>query len=325
MPKKGQNSTSKRTGDTLASLRTVFDILVRLQSGSQQGVSIANLAEEQGISTKQVRRYLDVLEEFGVGFEADDRGNRAKPLRITTVRRNQPPFNALFLDREELMLLYSHLAGLHHAGNPEIRDRLWDKVTHNLGVEPVSSLQLHGAIGNFDKAYKSYDDKRTIIADLLSALYGNHPCQALYRKANNQELDPYDIEPYELIEFDGGLYVFCRVISHGDVRMLAVERFQSLTVDPNKNFLRDPKVLGTIRMRKEQAFRIIWDTHLYQVKLRFNHKVSFYVAERIWHPSQKIKMHENGDLTLEFTASGRVEIERWINSWGEECEVLWFE
>ena len=322
MPNKGQQSTSKRSGDTLASLRTAFDILVRLQAGTDGGVTVDSLAQEQGISTKQVRRYLDVLEEFGVGFEGDSRGNRANPLRISTLRRNAPPFNGLFLTRDELLLLYAQMSGLHHAGDPAIRGRLLDKVSHNLGVDSVNSKLLEGALGNFDKAYKSYDEKRGVIAGLLKALHGNHPCQTAYRKAKSSEATDYPMEPYELIEFSGGLYVYCRVRTHGGVRMLAVERIETLNVDTGTTFRREPAVLEDIRIQKERAFRIIDDGEVLNIKLRFTPSVAYYVAERIWHPSQQITWHDDGGLTMEFAASGRIEIDKWINSWGQDVQVL---
>ena len=55
---------------------------------------------------------------------------------------------------------------------------------------------------------------------------------------------------------------------------------------------------------------------------RFSPAVAFYAAERTWHPTQTITRHKDGSLTLAFTASGRIEIERWIRGWGEECEVV---
>ena len=37
---------------------------------------------------------------------------------------------------------------------------------------------------------------------------------------------------------------------------------------------------------------------------------------------RKVEDDKNGSVTLEFEASGKVEIERWINSWGEDVEVV---
>ena len=325
MPKKGQTATSARAGDTLASLRTAFDILVKLQSGELGEVTVDRLAEEQQISTKQVRRYLDVLEEFGVDFDSDARGRRANPLRLLSVKRNAAPFNALFLTRDEMVLLYAQLAGLHHAGDPETRNRLWHKVSHNLGVGTVNTQVLQKSLGGFDKAYKSYDDKRGIIASLLSALHGNHPCEATYLKPNSRKPDLYPMEPYELIEFHGGLYVYCRVTTHGEVRMLAVERIDSLKVVRTKTFRREPAVLEAIRAKKARAFRIIDDGQMLHVRLLFTPLVAYYVAERVWHPSQKLTRRRDGSLEMEFTASARIEIDRWVNSWGKEVQVLGME
>lgn len=318
MPRPGSRSHSARRGDTLASLRTAFDLLVRLQDGA--GCTVQGLAGELGLSPKQVGRYLDVLEEFGVRFDADEQGRRRSPLKLTSVRR-QPPFNALFLTRDELLLLYAHLAGVHHAGDPATRARLWDKVHHNLGVAPLDGTHLAHALGHFDKAYKSYDEKRPIIADLLAALYAREACRVTYRTPHDPEARTYPVEPYELVEHDGGLYLYCWVPARAHVRLLAVERIEALE-RTGDTFARRADVERTIAAKKERAFRILDDEQPLRVTLRFTPAVAFYVAERTWHPTQELIPHEDGSVTLAFTATGRIEIDRWIRGWGEDCEVV---
>lgn len=321
MPKPGTTSNAKHKGTALASLRTAFEVLKAVQT--QGRLTQSQLAEHVGLSAKQVGRYLDVLEEFGVWFARDEQDRRLQPLRLSTaVREVKPPFNALFLDRHELVLLYAYLAGLHHAGDAATRERLWNKVRQHLAADRIDAAQVQSALGSFDKAYKSYDGKRDIVAALLQALYRNLVCAVTYATPQTTAPRTYDIEPYELVEFDGGLYLYCWVPHHENVILLAVERIQALRPDRERSFVRSEAVLAEIRRKKARAFRILDDGCVFDVALRFSPQAAFYAAERIWHPTQQLTPHPDGSVTLTFRASGRIEIERWIRMWGDEVEVL---
>ena len=241
-------------------------------------------------------------------------------MSFTSARIN-PPFNTLFLTQQELLLLYAHLAGVHHAGEAKTRLAIWDKVRSHLGVAPIDSNHVQKALGSFDKAYKSYDQHRAIIADLLKALHGDWTCQVTYRTPDGDGPRTYLIEPYELTEYEGGLYLYCRNPRRNQVFPLAVERIQTLKLNDD-NFHRTKTVEQTIRDKKERAFGIYDDEVPLDVKLKFTPAVAFYVRERTWHPTQKLTRHKDGSLTMTFTASGRIEIERWIRGWGEEVRIV---
>ena len=330
MPKKGQTSESKNRGKTLSSLLTAFDLLVRLQSSGQNGpgVSLGELANELSLSKKQINRYLDALEEFGAEFDSDpDTGNRNHPVRLSEFRNQRDPFGVLILNRQELTHLYAHLAGLHHAGSEEVRQQLWHKVTRNLGVEFIQRKNLEKALGTFNKADKSYDqpDRQKVISSLLEAIYKFQVCNLTYCRPNADPKTYRNMEPYQLIEFDGGLYCFFHLpwaeTGNNRILMLAIERIKDLS-PTGEMFEKANEVTEEIEDKKTRAFRIEDDGNLINVKLKFNKNAAFYVMERVWHSSEIKTEHKNGTVTLEFTATGRQEIERWIRSWGDDVEVV---
>jgi len=321
-----QNATHR--GDTLAALRNAFDILVRLQQG---GATTADLAEDLGLSSRQITRYLNILEEFGVHFESDANGNRASPLRIAHTMKVQAPFNVLLLNQQELLLLYAQLSGLHHAGSNDDRTQLWEKVRRNLGTEPVNSDQLAGALGTFDKAYKSYDTPalRRILATLLEALYANRPCRVSYLRPGAEAANSFDVEPYQLFEAEGGLYCYCHLpwarAGNNRTLLLAVERIQELDADGTTTFTRQPDVVAEIELRKHRAFRITDDGKLVKFTVRFTKDAATHATTRIWHPSQsKPQWHQDGSVSLSFEATGIDEIRSWILGWGEAAVVELF-
>jgi len=71
----------------------------------------------------------------------------------------------------------------------------------------------------------------------------------------------------------------------------------------------------------DEAFGIV-SGEPFNIRLRFSKVVAHSIAERIWHPTQKIRKLRNGAIELSFTAGGRMEIIAWILSYGNHVELL---
>ena len=69
------------------------------------------------------------------------------------------------------------------------------------------------------------------------------------------------------------------------------------------------------------SFKIMHD-ELYAVKVRISPGWARWVAEKIWHESQKITKLPDGSLEITFRVAGLDEIKRWVLSFGPECQVL---
>ena len=319
---------SKNKGTVLAQLNNAFEILNRLQSG--RDVSYESLAHEFSLSPRQIQRYIITLEKFGVGIERKNRGENQSFIHVTEFRRNLPsPFNALILSREDLLLLYAHLAGVYHAGDQERRDLIWSKVRKHLGMDSVNGEVVKTVLGTFDKAYKSYEhpEKKKTIAGLLDALYNNRPCDLSYRTPNGEERPYRSLHPYELVEHDGGLYCYFFLPwakkGANRVLMLAVERIATLNASQNQEFRREESVRDEIQKKKSRSFRITDQGKPFKFTLRFTPAAKPYALARIWHPSQsKPQDSKDGSVRLSFKATGRNEIITWILGWGSACKVI---
>jgi predicted DNA-binding transcriptional regulator YafY len=69
------------------------------------------------------------------------------------------------------------------------------------------------------------------------------------------------------------------------------------------------------------SFKVIHD-ELYTVKIRISPDWARWVAEKIWHESQKIAKQPDGSIEITFRVAGLDEIKRWILSFGPEAIVL---
>ncbi len=69
------------------------------------------------------------------------------------------------------------------------------------------------------------------------------------------------------------------------------------------------------------SFKVMHD-ELYTVRVRISSGWARWVAEKIWHESQKITKLPEGSLEMTFRVAGLDEIKRWVLSFGPEAQVL---
>jgi predicted DNA-binding transcriptional regulator YafY len=128
----------------------------------------------------------------------------------------------------------------------------------------------------------------------------------------------FKIDPLRFFERNGGLYVFIRTTSFGDIRILAVERIQDITaLDSAFSYPNDfdPDAL------LDNAFGVFYDDPI-TVKIRFPAEQARYIQERRWAKDQKITRSKDGSVVLTMNTSGWYDVKRWILSFGPAAELL---
>ena len=61
---------------------------------------------------------------------------------------------------------------------------------------------------------------------------------------------------------------------------------------------------------------------LVTVRVIFSKAVARYIAERLWHPSQKLRELDDGRLEVALRVADTLEVRRWILGYGVHAEVL---
>jgi proteasome accessory factor B len=128
------------------------------------------------------------------------------------------------------------------------------------------------------------------------------------------------IDPYHIANLSGEWYMFACCHKKGMVTQFAIPRISKAAVTERgfevpDDF--DPKTyLAAAFARFASGERPA------EVRLLFTAEVATWVAEREWHPSQRLRKRKTGEIEMSFKTTGLFEVLRWVLSWGSAVEVL---
>ena len=126
------------------------------------------------------------------------------------------------------------------------------------------------------------------------------------------------VDPYAL-KFNFGIWYligFCH--QRNEVRTFRIDRVRKIEI-LEENF----KVPDSFDL--DEYFKESWGIIRGQktkVILKFAKDTADFIAECIWHPSQKLTKNTDGSLIAQFEVGGLSEIKIWILGFGENVEVL---
>ena len=78
--------------------------------------------------------------------------------------------------------------------------------------------------------WKDYSAKQDVIAGLIDAILHQRQARIAYYSFNSKRTKDYTLDPYRLVYYRGGLYLYARAHEYDEVRTFAVERVQKMEV-----------------------------------------------------------------------------------------------
>ena len=165
-----------------------------------------------------------------------------------------------------------------------------------------------------------YSPFAPIINDLIKSITERIPVRMKYRALWKDTDSDIAGHPYMILFHKGALYAVVYIPDSGKYYTLPIQRIKKLELS-DTHFKRDKRF--SIEQILEGRIGIFGYEGLkpQRVVLKFSKDIADTVAERIWHPSQKIKRHPDGSLTLEMKVVISDELRGWIASWLEYVEV----
>jgi proteasome accessory factor B len=304
----------KPAGLSRPPLERMLRLHEKLKAGSLP--NCRKLAEELEVSPKTIQRDIDFMRDrLGLPIEYDQ-------LHFGFVYTEPvASFPAMEVSEGEVVALFVAQKALE-----QYRGTAFEKPLKTAFAKIAEGL--NGRIGfQFEEleAAISFRGLGRSVADLelFEAVSGAvlASCELMfeYRKLQSARYELRRVQPYHLGCVENQWYLFGFDLARKQLRTFALPRMRNARATGIK-FRRPPEF--SLARHLGDSFGVFKGTGRERVRIRFDAFAARLVAEREWHPSQKIKELADGAIELTLTLGGLEEIERWVLSWGEHARVL---
>jgi len=157
-----------------------------------------------------------------------------------------------------------------------------------------------------------------VIAALIDAILHQRQARIAYYSFNSRRTKSYGIDPYRLVYYRGGLYLYARAHEYDEVRTFAVERVQQVEVQ--EIGFEIPADFSPSDYARS-AFGIIGGKPQ-TIELVFAAETAGYVRERNWHESQTLAEEPDGSVRLTLEVAPSFDLKSWIKGFLPHVRVV---
>ena len=293
-----------------------WKILKRIEAGRY--TTAQDLADEHGVTERTIRRDIEALQEAGFPLY-DERTDGRKVWRLVDGYKQRLTQTFTLAELAALYFgknLMSFLGGAPFAQDLE---SAFGKIREAL---PAKSLPYLARIQDLFSArpdpWKDYSKKQEIIAALIDATLHQRQVRIAYYSFNSRKTKSYTLDPYRVVYYHGGLYLYARAHEYGEVRTFAVERTERIEVlDGTFEIPADFNVSEYAR----GAFGIAGGK-AEPVEVVFDGEMAGYIRERVWHESQSLEDRADGSVVLRMNVAPGWELRSWIKGFLPYARVV---
>lgn len=291
-------------------------ILKRIEAGRY--TTAQDLADEHGVTERTIRRDIEALQEAGFPLY-DERSEGRKVWRLIEGYRQR--LTQTFTLAELSALYFSKNLMAFLGGSPFATDleAAFGKIKEAL---PARSLPYLERIQELFLArpdpWKDYSKKKEVIAELVDAVLHQRSAKIAYFSFNSKKTKTYTVDPYRLVYWHGGLYLYARAAEYKEVRTFAVERIQSIEV--SEETFEVPADFNPSEYARG-AFGIAGGKPE-AVEIAFDAAAAVYIRERVWHESQELAEGKDGSVIVRMNVAPGAELKQWVKSFLPHVKVL---
>lgn len=298
----------------ISRLERILRLLTVLQSG--RNYRPTELAAELNVSRRTIFRDLEMLYKAGIPcYYNDEKGGYAIDDGIFL-----PPLN-LKLSEALSLLLVARLAGgdeglplQRQAGQAafKIESVLPSHIRRHCGMV-LNSMSARFA------ARAQHSGLDGVMTLLQQAIQQQRKVSLVYGSLWDKQQVETTLSPYHLHFAQRAWYVMGESSLHGAVRTFKLSRIAEIKMLEQGYVLEKPFRLDAYL---GDAWQMIPEGQMHEVKLRFAGRVAKNVAEVVWHHKQRLTWHGDGSLTFEVRVDGLREISWWVLGYGDQVEVV---
>ena len=291
-------------------------ILKRIEAGRY--TTAQDLADEHGVTERTIRRDIEALQEAGFPL-FDERTDGRKVWRLVEGYKQRLTQTFTLAELSALYFSKNLMSFLGGAPFAQDLDAAFAKIREAL---PARSLPYLARIQDLFSArpdpWKDYSNKQDIIAQLIDAVLHQRRATIEYFSFKSKRTKTYTVDPYRLVYWHGGLYLYARAEEHGEVRTFAVERVEKIEVR-DETFEVPPDF--SVSEYARGAFGIAGGKPE-AVEIAFEAAAAGYIRERVWHESQSLEEGPGHGVTLRMNVSPGFELKSWIKGFLPHVRVL---
>lgn len=282
---------------------------------SSKNVKARDIASKIEISLRQVYRDINCLRFANIPIYADKNGYNIVDDFF------MPKINFTISEALTLMFLINSLKLQKGTPYMQCLDMAADKI---LNVLPkslqnmITGLCLDQGIDFGLQAKINYKEIEDMFHQIYVAYMEKRSIQISYYNIDRKEINIRKIDPYGFKFYFSVWYLIGYCHLRKSVRTFRVDRIRKMEMT-DENFQVRPD------FTMEDFFSGSWGIvkgKKAKVKLVFDKKISDFISEIKWHPSQKFSDGDQESLVAEYEVMGLDEIERWILSLGSHVKVL---
>lgn len=295
-------------------LQRILRLVTILQSG--RCCSPNELAGELGISRRTLFRDLNMLEQGGIPYYYDDSGGGYRMDSSFFL----PPLN-LKLPEALALLLVAQQGG--SAGALPLQKEARDAAMKIESVLPAHIRQECGSVLRSTSVSTPARARHEALEQTFSlfqrAIRRSRKVEITYISFYERKQIVTALSPYHLHFAQRAWYVIGHSSLHDEVRTFKLGRIKKVELLPSAYLQDKPFRLANFL---GDAWLMMPEGKIYDVKLRFSEKVAGNIAEVLWHRKQRVTWLDDGRLIFEVKVDGLAEIFWWIAGYGDQVEVL---
>lgn len=296
-------------------------LLLQSLANRRNGLTVKEMAEEAGVTTRTIRRDLQTLQQ--VGFPITENHVSSHGRRHWQLSP-EAKYHSLSFSWEEVIALY---LGRRHL-DPLAGTILWENI--NQAFRKIKACIGETALRHLEKMSDAfhhthfgagdYREKSDIIDQLMFAIEERRQTLLTYHSLNSTEPFTYEVAPYGIVFHHNSLYLVAFSSDHQEIRHFKVDRIEQ--ADPQGLKFPFPEDFN-LQDHLAGSFGIFQgDGQPHRVRVRFAADVARIVEESRWHHSQKLTRQPDGCLLADFELGDLTEVKFWILSFGSKATVL---
>jgi len=156
---------------------------------------------------------------------------------------------------------------------------------------------------------------------VYQALLEEKCIKASYKGRGQTKNREYHIHPLGIVSRMGVIYLICTLWSYSEIKQFALHRFTAAEIVNEKSQKPDDYSLASYIDQNEEFSYVLSSSPL-KLKALFDAHTAQHLAETPLSPDQKLVKTDDGRIMITATVTDSLELQWWLQGFGEKVEVL---